>query len=105
MTVSAKVLNPEKLVRLRELILSVLLPYGVKRVALFGSVVRGEDSPKSDIDILVSFREPIGLFALAGLRQELSERLGCPVDLVTEGFLSRYIRPYVEREKVILYEE
>jgi len=105
MAVSAKVLNTEELVRLRELILSVLLPYGVKRVALFGSVVRGEDSPDSDIDILVSFREPIGLFALAGLRQELSERLGHPVDLVTEGFLSRYIRPYVEREKVILYEE
>lgn len=90
---------------LRELILSALLPYGAKQVALFGSVVRGEDSPDSDIDILVSFREPIGLFALAGLRQELSERLGRPVDLVTEGFLSRYIRPYVEREKVTLYEE
>ncbi len=105
MAVSAKLLNTEELVRLRELILSMLLPYGVKRVALFGSVVRGEDSPDSDIDILVSFREPIGLFALAGLRQELSERLGRPVDLVTEGFLSRYLRPYVEREKVILYEE
>jgi predicted nucleotidyltransferase len=104
-TVSAKVLNQEKFARLRELILSALLPYGAKRVALFGSVVRGEDSPKSDIDILVSFREPIGLLALARLRQELSERLGHPVDLVTEGFLSRYIRPYVEREKVILYEE
>ncbi len=105
MRLSTKVLNTEKLEELRDLILSVLLPYWVKRVALFGSVVRGEDSPDSDIDILVSFREPIGLFALAGLRQELSERLGRPVDLVTEGFLSRYIRPYVEREKVILYKE
>lgn len=103
MTVQA--LATERLEELREQILSVLLPQGATKIALFGSVVRGEDSLESDIDILVKFREPIGLFALAHLREELSGRLGRPVDLVTEGFLSRYIRPYVDKEKVILYEE
>ena len=100
-----KPMTDAKLQEVSDKILSVLLPVGIKRVALFGSVVRGEEKPESDIDLLVAFREPIGLFALAGLRQELSEKLGRPVDLVTEGFLSRYIRPYVEQEKVILYEE
>ena len=52
-------------------ILSVLLPYGVKRVALFGSIARGDHTPESDIDILVAFKEPVGLFTLAHLRQEL----------------------------------
>jgi predicted nucleotidyltransferase len=95
---------PERFLTLREKILPVLLPYGVKRVALFGSVVRGEETPESDVDILVKFKRPIGLFNLVGLQLELSERLNRPVDLVTEGGLSRYVRPYVEKEKVMLYE-
>ncbi|MFC1714321.1 nucleotidyltransferase family protein [Candidatus Poribacteria bacterium] len=90
---------------LREKILPMLLPCGAKSVALFGSVARGDESPESDLDILVEFREPIGLFALARLRRELGESLGRDVDLLTAGFLSKYIRPYVEAEKVILYEE
>ena len=43
---------------LRDKILSVLLPYKVKRVAVFGSVVRGEDTPDSDLDILVTLPPP-----------------------------------------------
>lgn len=89
-------------------ILPILQPYNIKRLALFGSVVRGEDKPDSDIDILVRLRPPgerpvIGLkwFALA---DELSRVLGRPVDLVTEEGLSPYIRPLVEKEMVILYE-
>ena len=99
----------ERLEELREKILPVLLPWGVKRVALFGSVVRGEDTPESDIDILVELkppdeRPPIGL-KWFGLEQELSHILGREVDLVSESALSPYIRPYVEKELVVLYEE
>ena len=98
----------QKFQALSDIILPILQPYKVKRVALFGSVVRGEDRPDSDIDILVSLRPPgerpvIGLkwFDLA---EKLSRILGRPVDLVTEEGLSPYIRPYVEKEMVILYE-
>jgi len=94
--------------RFRELenqIIPVLAPYGVKRVALFGSVVRAEDTARSDVDILVEFKAPVGLFRLARMQRELEERLERPVDLVTEGFLSRYMRPYIEEEQVVLYEE
>jgi len=99
----------EQFEELREKILSVLLPWGVKRVALFGSVVRGEDTPESDIDILVELkppgeRPPIGL-KWFGLEQELSHILGREVELVSESALSPYIRPYVEKERVVLYEE
>jgi predicted nucleotidyltransferase len=86
-------------------ILPMLLPNGAKRIALFGSTVRGEDTLDSDIDILVAFKEPVGLFKLARLQRELSHQLSRSVDLVTEGSLSRYIRPDVEAEKVVLYEE
>ena len=88
----------------------MLLPCGVKQIALFGSVVRGEDTPGSDIDILVTLkprseRPPLGLFKWIGLEEELSEKLSRKVDLISEDGLSPYIRPYVDREKVILYEE
>lgn len=85
-------------------ILDVLLPHGAERVALFGSVVRGEANDESDVDILVKFRQPVGLMMIVELRETIASRLGRPVDLVTEGALSPYLRPYIEREKVVIYE-
>ena len=99
----------ERFEELREKVLPVLLPCGVRRIALFGSVVRGEDTPESDVDILVKLkhpneRPPLGLLKWVALEEELSERLGRNVDLVTEDGMSPYIRPYIDAEKVILYE-
>ncbi|MBI2941317.1 MAG: nucleotidyltransferase family protein [Chloroflexi bacterium] len=98
-----------KIEELRERILPILLPIGVKRVALFGSVVRGEETLDSDIDILVELKPPgqrpfLGL-KWFGLEAELSRSLGQEVDLVSESDLSPYLRPYVLKEMVILYEE
>jgi|GEM_PF-344519 len=89
-------------------ILPVLEPYGVKRLALFGSVVRGEQKLKSDIDILVDFeeprRKPLGLFKWVELEEELEKQLGRKVDLVSNAGLRKRIRPYVEKEMVVIYE-
>jgi predicted nucleotidyltransferase len=98
-----------ELEQLRKTILAVLQPYQVRRVALFGSAVRGEGKPGSDLDILVSLPPP-GERPVIGLKwfdlvEELSLALERPVDLVTEDGLSPYIRPYVEKEMVILYEQ
>jgi len=94
---------------LREKVLPLILPWGVRRVAVFGSVARGEDTPESDIDILVelkdsSERPPIGL-KWFGVEQRLSQILGREVELVSSRSLSPYIRESVEREMVILYDE
>ncbi|NIN63857.1 MAG: nucleotidyltransferase [Anaerolineae bacterium] len=99
----------EALEELREKVLPVLLPWGVKRIALFGSTVRGQDGPGSDIDILVDLKEPedrpaIGLKWFA-LEEELSRLLGREVELVSGDALSPYIRPYVEEDMVVLFEE
>ena len=99
----------ERFEELRKKILPVLLPYGVKRIALFGSVVRDELTSESDVDILVELkppgeRPPIGL-KWFGLEEELSHILGREVELVSESALSPYVRPYVEKEMVVLYEE
>jgi len=68
----------------------------IRRMALFGSVLRDDFAPASDVDILVEFeqgRTP-GL-AFFGLERELGEMLGRKVDLNTPGFLSEYFRDSV----------
>ena len=77
----------------------------IRRLALFGSVLRDDFSPDSDLDILVEFEEghTPGL-AFFGMQEELSELLGRNVDLNTPGFLSRYFRDEVLREAVVAYE-
>lgn len=79
-------------------------------MAVFGSTVRGEATRNSDIDLLIKLkpsksRPKLGLFKLMEIEQALQKQLGKDVDLVTEDSLSPYIRPYVEKEKVIIYEE
>ncbi len=71
---------------------------GVKSLKLFGSVVRGEAGPESDIDILVEFSRPIGLLAFVGLKQRLAELLGRPVDLVTPEALKSPLRDSILNE-------
>jgi len=77
----------------------------VKKVFLFGSQIKGESSKDSDIDILVEldYTKPIGLkFVL--MKIELEELLKRKVDLLTTNSISKYILPYVEREKRLIYE-
>jgi predicted nucleotidyltransferase len=77
----------------------------IRRLALFGSVLRDDFRADSDIDILVEF-EPdarIGLRFFA-LEQELSEILGRKVDLNTPGFLSNYFRDEVLAEAEVQYD-
>jgi len=77
----------------------------IRKLAFFGSVLREDFQPGSDIDVLVEF-DPmcrVGLIRLAGLQRELSALLGRPVDLNTEGFLSPYFRDEVLLEAEIHY--
>jgi uncharacterized protein len=94
---------------IKRLIIETLRPIGVTRIALFGSFARNEASPGSDIDILVTFpksgkRKPIGLKWFS-LDQELSRKIGMPVDLVSENALPRALRPIIERDLEVIYEE
>lgn len=61
--------------------------YGVRRMGLFGSYVRGTQKKNSDIDILVSFDRDIDLFEFLDLREYLEEKLQAKVDLVMETAL------------------
>jgi hypothetical protein len=81
---------------------SLVQEFSIRALYIFGSVARGEDSPVSDIDILVEF-EPgsrIGLFAFARLQRRLSELLQKKVDLVTRDGLHRALRDRILKEAV-----
>lgn len=66
--------------------------YGVKSLALFGSVARNEAGPGSDVDLLVEFEGPTGYFGLFQLQDFLSELLGCSVDVGTAASIKSPIR-------------
>ena len=69
---------------LRERLPDLREQYGVESIGIFGSYGRGEQTKGSDLDVLVDFNRPIGLFGFVGLQQELSDTLGVRVDLVLE---------------------
>ncbi|MEJ2706392.1 MAG: nucleotidyltransferase family protein [Anaerolineales bacterium] len=74
--------------------------YHVASLFLFGSVARDEASPDSDIDILVEFSQPVGLFHFIELKQHLEELLGCEVDLGTPRSLKPYLKEQILKEAV-----
>ena len=80
---------------------------GIRRLALFGSVLTGRFSESSDIDVLVEFRpeERVGFFRLADIEEELSRLLGRKVDLRTPMELSRHFRVEVVRDALVVYAE
>jgi predicted nucleotidyltransferase len=67
------------------------MQYNVKSIGLFGSYVHGEQSKRSDLDILVDFTTPVGLFDLIRLEDHLSSMVGIKVDLVMKRALKRRI--------------
>ena len=79
--------------------------HGIKRLSLFGSVLRADFRTDSDIDVLVEFlpERRIGFIGLAAVERELSALVGRKVDLRTPNDLSRYFRDDVMRTAVVQY--
>jgi predicted nucleotidyltransferase len=73
---------------------------GVRSLDLFGSVARGEAGPDSDVDLLVEFDKPIGLFHFVRVQQRLEAILGCRVDLVMREAVKRQLRDRIFAEAV-----
>jgi len=76
--------------------------YGVAEIGVFGSCVRGERTPDSDIDILAAFNRPVGFFKFLELEERLGQWLGAPVDLVSKKALNPRIGRRILREAVML---
>ncbi len=92
----------ELLQRKREEILHISRQYGAQNVRLFGSVLRGDDRPDSDNDILVDLEPSRTLLDRIGLKQDLEDLLGRRVDVLTEKALHAYIRAHVLKQAKLL---
>ncbi len=85
--------------------LGALLPefqerYAVRSFSIFGSFARGEQTPESDLDVLVDFDRMPNLYDLVGLGLDLEEALGMKVDVVTRDGLKARARPSILRDLV-----
>jgi uncharacterized protein len=86
------------LINQRERILEIADKHGAKNVRVFGSVVRGEATPESDIDLLIDLGENLSPWFPVGLIHELEALLNHKVDIVTEKTLHTFIRDRVLQE-------
>jgi len=78
----------------------------IRRMRFYGSVLREDFGPESDIDVLVEFDEGarITLFDMVDMQDELAALLGRPVDLATPGGLSKYIQAEVLADAQVVYD-
>ena len=78
----------------------------VLKAWLFGSYARGEETEKSDVDILIlpDKSQHFSLFTLSEIYEDLKDLLGCEVDLITEGGLMPFARESADRDKILIYE-
>ena len=88
----------DDVVRQLEACLDRLSEFGIRSLAIFGSVARGEARPDSDIDFLVEFNGPATFDQYMGLKLFLEDLLGRPVDLVTRKGVRPELAPYIEQE-------
>jgi len=87
-----------------EIIQNYLVGKPVIKAYLFGSQIRGEATPDSDVDLLVEldYTQKIGLLFIQ-MKIDLEELLGKKVDLVSTNGLSKYIKPIIDKEKQLIY--
>jgi len=86
-----------------EKIARILKNQGARKIAVFGSYVRGEEEPGSDIDIIVEFAARKSLLELVRIERELSEVLGIKVDLLTKKSISPYLIDTIREEMEVIY--
>jgi hypothetical protein len=91
----------EQLRRMKPQILAVAHEHGVGNVRVFGSIVRGEAKPTSDVDFLVTIERLLG-WKYFGLEPALEELLGCEVDVVSDDAINRFMRDRIISEAVPL---
>lgn len=89
----------------KEKIIEICQRNDIEFCAVFGSFARGEATETSDVDLLVRFSKPIGLFGFVGVQQELEEALGRKIDLATDKMIGKYIRESVFKDLKIIYDK
>ncbi|WP_157206941.1 nucleotidyltransferase family protein [Mariniflexile maritimum] len=86
-----------------DIIINTLKPFKPSKIGVFGSFSRGDNTDESDIDILYSFEEAIGLFKLIKIKNDLEQNLKIKVDLVSEKYVHPKLKPHIFNDLKIIY--
>lgn len=89
----------------KNIIINTLLPYKPTKIGIFGSYARGENTAKSDMDILYNYKEKISLLEHIRIVNKLKEKLAIEIDLVTERALNPLLKQQILNELEVIYEE
>lgn len=84
-------------------IVDFLKSKGATKIAVFGSYVRDEETPESDIDVMVTLPDDISLMKFVRIERELSVKIGKRVELLTEEYISPYLIKSIRSEMKIIY--
>ena len=84
-------------------LVNILKKHGAKRIEIFGSFARGEATQESDIDVIVEFKKRKSLLELVGIEQEIEDKLGRKVDLLTEKSISPYLIRRIKKESKVVF--
>ena len=95
-------MKEDQIDEIKKTLIEVLKKHGVKKAALFGSVVRGEATEESDIDLLIEFGGRKSLLDLAGLKLELQELLRRRVDVLTYKSLHPLLKERILSEQEVI---
>lgn len=95
----------KKIAKIKEKILPILKKNDVVRASIFGSFARGEEKRGSDIDMLVEFKKPKGMFHRLGLKYELEDALGRKIDLLTYNAINPLLKEYIYKDEIKIYAE
>jgi predicted nucleotidyltransferase len=82
----------------RQEVLQIAERYGVRNIRVFGSTVRGEDRPDSDIDLLVRMEDARDLFDFIGFKLDIADLLGKKIDLISENGIHHLLRERILHE-------
>jgi len=77
----------------------------VLKAYLFGSYSRKKEHKNSDIDILIELEDGVDLFQFINIKLELEKLLNKPIDLVSTNGISPRLKPYIDKDKVLIYEK
>lgn len=93
-------------VQIKNQVIKSLLEYQPEKIGIFGSYARGENRKDSDLDILISFKNKISLLKLVHIKQQLSDKLGIKVDLITEnGLKNPRLKKFIYQDLTTIFNE
>lgn len=92
-------------IELQNTIINFLSPH-TSKIAIFGSYARGEETKESDIDLMVQPKGDMDLLTFAGLKEDLTDKIGIKVDLLTFNTIKNVrLKKYIDKDLTVIFDE